>query len=146
MDVLLRLKNIDKRFQAVHALKNINLDIYRGETLALVGENGAGKSTLVKILTGAHKKDMGEMFLNDEKIEINSPQQAKEFGISQAYQRAEYIPALSVAENIFLGESDFAKRGFVSWGHMYEKAQNQLDFYGINISSHSLMKNLSIAE
>lgn len=146
MDIILSLKGIDKRFQAVHALKNICLDVYSGDTLGLVGENGAGKSTLVKILTGAHKKDSGEIIFNGHKVEISGPPHAKSLGISQAYQRAEYIPELTVAENIFLGETDFTKKGLVSWKKMFDISQDLLDAYGLNINAHVAMIDLSVAE
>ena len=71
MDTILQLKGINKNFQAVHALTDINLDVYSGETLGLVGENGAGKSTLVKVLTGAHKCDSGEIIFNGKPVHIN---------------------------------------------------------------------------
>ena len=127
MNKILSLKGIEKYFQAVHALKNIDLDVYEGETLALVGENGAGKSTLMKILTGAHKKDAGTILLDGKETEIGSPLQAKRLGIYQAYQRAEYVPELTVAENIFLGEEGYTKGGFVPWKAIYAKAQQSLD-------------------
>lgn len=146
METLLSLKGINKYFQAVHALKNIELEVFQGETMALVGENGAGKSTLVKILTGAHKKDAGSIVLNGQAVEISSPKHAKKLGIYQAYQRAEYVPELSVAENIFLGESDYTKRGFVSWNKIYTEAQSSLREYGLDIDAHLRMKDLSVAQ
>ena len=146
MNTMLSLKGIEKYFQAVHALKSIDLDVYQGETLALVGENGAGKSTLVKILTGAHKKDAGTIRFNGQAVEITSPIHAKKLGICQAYQRAEYVPELSVAENIFMGEPEYTSRGFVSWGKMYREAQESLEEYGLSIDAHMKMKNLSVAE
>lgn len=146
METMLSLKGIDKYFQAVHALKTIDLEVFQGETLALVGENGAGKSTLVKILTGAHRKDTGTIELNGQPVEIWSPIHAKRLGIYQAYQRAEYVPELSVAENIFLGESGYTKRGFVSWKKIYDEAQASLKEYGLEIDAHLRMKDLSVAQ
>ncbi len=146
MNRILSLKGIEKYFQAVHALKKIDLDIYEGETLALVGENGAGKSTLMKILTGAHKKDAGTILLNGKETEIGSPLQAKRLGIYQAYQRAEYVPELTVAENIFLGEKGYTKGGFVPWKAVYAKAQQSLDEYGLPIRAKTKMKDLSVAQ
>ncbi|MDO4272356.1 MAG: sugar ABC transporter ATP-binding protein [Eubacteriales bacterium] len=146
METMLSLKGIDKYFQAVHALKKIDLEVFQGETLALVGENGAGKSTLVKILTGAHRKDTGTIELNGQTVEISSPIHAKRLGIYQAYQRAEYVPELSVAENIFLGERDYTKNGFVSWRKIYDEAQESLKEYGLDIDGHLRMKDLSVAQ
>lgn len=146
MNTILSLKGIEKYFQAVHALKSIDLDIYQGETLALVGENGAGKSTLMKILTGAYKKDAGTILLNGKEIEIDSPVQAKKLGIYQAYQRAEYIPELTVAENIYLGEPGYTEKGFVRWKTLFSESQKSLDKYGLAINSRTKMKNLSVAQ
>lgn len=146
METMLSLKGIEKYFNAVHALKKIDLDIYQGETLALVGENGAGKSTLVKILTGAHKKDGGTITMKGKEIDISSPIHAKKLGIYQAYQRAEYVPELTVAENIFLGEADYTHRGFVSYKKMYREAQESLSEYGLTINPKAKMKQLSVAQ
>lgn len=146
METMLSLRGIEKYFHAVHALKKIDLDIYEEETMALVGENGAGKSTLVKILTGAHKKDGGTITLNGKEIEISSPIHAKKLGIYQAYQRAEYVPELTVAENIFLGEPDYTSRGFVSYKKMYREAQRALEEYGLSIDARTRMKSLSVAQ
>lgn len=146
MNTALSLREIEKSFQAVHALKNISLDIFEGETLALVGENGAGKSTLVKILTGAHKKDKGTIAFQGREVSIDSPIDAKKLGIFQAYQKAEYIPELSVAENIFLGTDGYTKRGFVSWKSIFKRTQEVLNEYGLNISAYTKMKDLSVAE
>lgn len=146
MNTILSLKGIEKYFQAVHALKSIDLDVYEGETLALVGENGAGKSTLMKILTGAHKKDGGTILLEGRETDIGSPREAKKLGIYQAYQRAEYVPELTVAENIFLGEEGYTKKGFVSWKTVYAKAQQSLDEYGLDIRAKTKMKDLSVAQ
>ena len=146
MDTIMQLKGINKSFQAVHALVNIDLDIYTGETLGLVGENGAGKSTLVKILTGAHEFDSGEVIFEGKPVQIRGPLHAKNMGISQAYQRAEYVPALTVAENIFLGEEDYAKHGFVSIQAMIVESQKVLEQYGIAIDARTRMNRLSVAE
>lgn len=146
MDLIMQLKGIDKRFGAVHALRDIDLDIYQGETLALVGENGAGKSTLVKALTGAHGCDSGEIVFCGKPVKINGPSHAKTLGISQAYQRAEYIPELTVGENILLGEEGYTRRGFVRWNEIYRVTQQLLDQYGITIDAHMKMRDLSVAE
>lgn len=146
MENILSLKGIEKYFHTVHALKNVDLDVRCGETLGLVGENGAGKSTLMKILTGAYKRDAGTILLHGKQVEIQSPIHAKKLGIYQAYQRAEYVPELTIAENIFLGEEGYTKKGFVSWKKLYAEAQKSLDEYGLNLNAHTPMKNLSVAQ
>ena len=102
---LLRMRDIDKRFSGIAALAGASLEIARGEIHALVGQNGAGKSTLIKVLTGAYRKDAGEMTFEDRRIEFASPQAAQRGGISTIYQEINLIPYRSVAENIFLGRA-----------------------------------------
>jgi ribose transport system ATP-binding protein len=145
LETILRLNNIDKQFGSIHALKEITLDIFSGETIALVGENGAGKSTLVKILTGAYHKDSGEIQFNGKPVDIRTPQNAKELGIGQIYQRSELVPEFSVAENVLLGEKMFSKRGFVSEKKLIEKTKNLMERYGILIDVKEKVKNLSVA-
>lgn len=146
MDVLLSLKGIEKYFHAVHALKSVDLEVREGETMALVGENGAGKSTLVKILTGAHQRDGGTITLRGQNVEIQSPLHAKKLGIYQAYQRAEYVPELTIAENLFMGEPGYTNRGFVSWKKIFQQAQESLNEYGLDLNARTPMKNLSVAQ
>lgn len=145
MKLILKLTNIDKRFGPIHALKEITLDIFSGETIALVGENGAGKSTLVKILTGAYHKDSGEIQFNGRPVDIRTPQSAKELGIGQVYQRSELIPEFSVAENILLGEKTFSKNGLVSEKKHYEKTIQLMERYEIFINVNEKVKDLSVA-
>lgn len=146
LGAMISLKNIDKCFGAVHALNQISFDINEGETLALVGENGAGKSTLTKILTGAHQRDSGEIYFEGKQVELKSPLEAKNRGISQLYQHAEIVEELSVAENIFLGEIGYSQKGSVSLKQLYEKAEKALQKYEIKINPRIPMKYLSVAE
>src|SRR4051794_16844894 len=83
---LLRMSNISKAFPGVRALANVDLEVYPGECLALIGENGAGKSTLMKILSGVYVPDEGEIFIDGEKVTLTSPHQAQHLGISIIYQ------------------------------------------------------------
>ena len=80
---ILKMRDISKRFPGVLALDNVSLSIERGEVHALLGENGAGKSTLMKILSGAYKKDAGEIIFDGQPVQINSPRQAQELGVSR---------------------------------------------------------------
>ena len=99
---LLSLRGITKRFPGVTANDRVDLDVYRGEVLALVGENGAGKSTLMKILYGFSRADAGEIRLEGRSVEIRSPHDARRLGIGLVFQDFVQIPALTVAENIAL--------------------------------------------
>lgn len=145
MPTVLELKKIDKRFGAVHALREVSLSLNEGEIMSLVGENGAGKSTLMKILTGVYGKDGGEIYIDGVNVNINSPAKAKQIGIGQVYQQAELVPELSVAENIFLGEDKFGSKGFIRWGKMFQEAEKILSMYGIPIDVKIPVGKLNVA-
>ncbi len=101
--LLLEMRQIDKSFPGVHALKNVSMKLRRGEVLGLVGENGAGKSTLIKVLGGAHLPDTGKILIEGRQFHIPSPTAAQQAGVSIIYQEFNLIPGLTVRENIFLG-------------------------------------------
>ncbi|MGU3502344.1 ATP-binding cassette domain-containing protein [Mycobacterium sp. C31M] len=100
---LLTAEHITKSYGSVTALEDANLTVHAGEVCALVGDNGAGKSTLVKILSGAERPDSGEIRLNGERVEINSPADAQHLGIATVFQDLALAPELAAADNLFLG-------------------------------------------
>ncbi len=102
-DVRLRMSGVRKSFGATRALDGVDLAVKPGEVMALVGENGAGKSTLMKVLSGAHPRDAGEMFLEGKPYEPRDPLHAREQGIAMIYQELSLAPHLSIMENILLG-------------------------------------------
>ncbi len=106
---LLRLVNISKNFGAVRALDKVSLELYSGEVLGLVGDNGAGKSTLIKIISGVYQPDEGEIFFQEEKINILDPAHAKSLGIETVYQDLALALKMNVSENIFLGKEYLKK-------------------------------------
>ena len=99
-------KNIGKTFSGVNVLRKVDFRLEPGEVHALVGENGAGKSTFVKILSGVYTPTDGEIFLDNQKIQINTPIAAQKNGISLIHQEPQSFSHLSVAENIFMGHMD----------------------------------------
>src|SRR5438128_7284325 len=103
METALSARGLTKRFPGVLALDAVDFYARAGEVHALMGENGAGKSTLIKVLTGVYSYDAGEMHLAGTPICPVSPLHAQRLGIATVYQEVNLIPALSVAENIFLG-------------------------------------------
>ena len=145
MQTMLEMKNINKSFGVVHALKDVNLEVRKGETMALVGENGAGKSTLMKILTGAYQRDSGAIIVDNEEIQKNTTKTAKQHGIAQVYQQAELVEELSVAENICLGEKAHGRRGIVSWKKMNQLIEELLKHYEIPLHAETQVKHLSSA-
>ncbi|WP_058308493.1 sugar ABC transporter ATP-binding protein [Gracilibacillus massiliensis] len=130
-DYLIRAEGINKVFPGVKALSDVYFTLKKGEIHSLMGENGAGKSTLIKVLTGVHKMDNGSLFFKEEKININSPQDAQNKGISAVYQEVNLCENLSVAENIFIGREPM-RNGKINWKQMNVSAE-QLLFTRLNI-------------
>ncbi|NLL48796.1 MAG: sugar ABC transporter ATP-binding protein [Firmicutes bacterium] len=146
MQKILEMRKISKAFYGVQALNNVDFDVLRGETHALLGENGAGKSTLMKILSGAYQRDAGEIFFDGDKIEIPTPLAAQRIGISIIYQEFNLIPGLSVAENIFLGREPVKGNGLINWRVLNKDAQELLERLHADISPTTLVDQLSVAE
>ena len=108
-EVILEMKGIDKSFPGVHALDHVDLEIRKGEVLALMGENGAGKSTLMKILTGVYTKDAGQVIVDGKEVCYNNPQEAEKAGIVFIHQELNVLFDLTVEENMFLGNYDYTE-------------------------------------
>jgi len=122
---LLAMRGVKKRFGSTIALKSVNLDLCAGEVLALIGENGAGKSTLMKVLSGAHAADEGEMELNGQPYRPRGPLEARKAGVAMIYQELSIAPDLTVMENILLGVEP-SKGPFINWGKMRDLARKAL--------------------
>ncbi|MGL5098609.1 MAG: ATP-binding cassette domain-containing protein, partial [Fusobacteriaceae bacterium] len=142
---LLEARNIIKEFPGVLALDNVNFNLKSGEVHALLGENGAGKSTMMKIFSGVHRKNGGELLIKGEVTEILSPIHAGELGIGIIYQELNLCPHLSVAENIFLSR-EFQKGMVVDNKIMIEESQKILDMLHADIDPKEKVKNLSISK
>src|SRR3954452_25374958 len=104
---LLQARSVTKVFPGVRALGGVDFTLRRGEVHALLGENGAGKSTLIKVLTGVYRRDGGVIRLDGAPIDPAATREAQALGISTVYQEVNLVPALSVAENLFLGRQPF---------------------------------------
>lgn len=143
-DSLLEMRGIYKSFPGVKALQNVDFTLKEGEIHALMGENGAGKSTLIKVLTGVHVKDEGDIFIKGHEgaVSIRSPQEAQRVGISTVYQEITLCPNLSVAENIYIGRG---KGIGVSWRKMNKDAGALLESLGINVKPTAQLASCSIA-
>ncbi|MGC1209232.1 MAG: ATP-binding cassette domain-containing protein [Ornithinimicrobium sp.] len=99
---ILRARGLSKSFGRVVGLDNVDLDLYPGDVLAVIGDNGAGKSTLIKCLSGAYTIDSGELTLDGKKVNFKKPQDARDSGIETVYQQLAVIPALDIASNLYL--------------------------------------------
>lgn len=143
---LLTMHGISKSFPGVQALRDVSLEVRAGEVHALVGENGAGKSTLIRILGGIHARDAGEIQLRGHTVHIASPVQARTLGISLIHQELNQVPALSVAENIFLGREPRRGPGLVDWPTMYAKTDQLLGELGLAIPARRQLRTLTVAE
>ncbi|MCC6943178.1 MAG: sugar ABC transporter ATP-binding protein [Thermomicrobiales bacterium] len=130
---VLSVRNATKRFGGATALNGVDFDLRPGEIHGLVGENGAGKSTLVKILSGVQRPDSGEVLLNGEPIRFRSPADAKAHGIGMIFQELTLMPALTVAENVFLGRQPTTRFGIVDWRRIKREAGEQLAEFDIHI-------------
>ena len=109
--ILLQARDVSKRYYAVQALSEANIEIYAGEVHALIGSNGAGKSTLIKILTGAVVPDTGEVLLHGKQIPHGDTKAALDAGIACIYQESNLVPTLSVMDNILLGRQPTFRMG-----------------------------------
>ncbi|MDZ4770270.1 MAG: sugar ABC transporter ATP-binding protein [Chloroflexota bacterium] len=135
MTALLTLSQVTKSFPGVRALHEVRFDVLPGEVHALLGENGAGKSTLIKIISGVHKPDSGEMHFDGVPVVFNSPREAQARGIATIYQELILYPELTVAENIFMGHAPrarFAGVSWIDWRVMNERAEAVLESLNIH--------------
>ncbi|MCL4876555.1 MAG: sugar ABC transporter ATP-binding protein [Anaerolineae bacterium] len=140
---ILEMRAISKRFDATQALDNVSLKLYKGEVHALLGENGAGKSTLIKIMTGIHQPDTGEILLEGQPIHIGNSAQAQEHGIAAIYQEPLVFPDLNVAENIFISHQ--GRGTVVNWRKMYRDAEDILKKLGVSLDVRKQARGLTLA-
>ena len=140
-----RMQGIHKSFGDVKILKGVELEIGDGEIHALMGENGAGKSTMIKVLTGVYTKDSGEIFIDDEQVEINSIKDSEKYRIAYVHQELNVIRQLSICDNIFLGKELKTKQGLLDTKKMNEICKEKLSQLGIgHLSPNTLVGDLSV--
>lgn len=145
-EFLLEMNGIDKRFLGVHALKGVNLNLKRGEVLALVGENGAGKSTLMKVLTGIHQPDGGSMTFEGKPYSVRNIRESLELGIGMIHQELNMMNHLTVAQNIFIGRESMVADFWINDGAMIKKARELFDYIGINIDPTVKLGSLTVGK
>jgi simple sugar transport system ATP-binding protein len=124
---LIEARGLHKWYSGVHALKNVDFRVERGEVVGLVGDNGAGKTTLIKILSGVHRPDAGEVYMEGRKVDIGTPKQAMRLGIETIYQTNSMVPSMSIARNLFIGREPLS-----------------LSLFGFGFMDHAKMREDSV--
>ncbi len=124
---LIETRGLHKWYSGVHALKNVNFRVDKGEVVGLVGDNGAGKTTLIKILSGVHRPDSGEVLMEGRKIDIDTPKTAMKLGIETIYQTNSMVPTMSIARNLFIGREPLS-----------------LSLFGVGFMDHAKMRHDSV--
>ncbi|MCZ8334742.1 MAG: sugar ABC transporter ATP-binding protein [Rhodobacteraceae bacterium] len=141
---VLELRAVAKSFAATAALKDMSLAIEPAEIHAIVGENGAGKSTLIKIMTGVHRPDAGEILVEGRAVTLRSTQDAQAEGIAAIYQEPMVFPDLNVAENIFI--SNRAGGAWLDWRAMFAEADRIVAQLGVSLDVRRAASGLTLAE
>lgn len=144
--ISVEVKNISKSFAGVKALSNVSVSIEKGEIHAIVGENGAGKSTLMKILGGSYSKDVGEIFIDGVKREINSISDSLHAGVSVIYQELNLMPALTVAENIFVNSLPTNALGVLDIKKLNKQAKELIESLDLDIKPTAPVATLSVSQ
>ena len=122
-EYILELRNITKRFPGVVALNGVQFQLKQGEIHALMGENGAGKSTLIKVITGVHEPEEGDILINGRKVVFKNTNDSAANSIAAIYQHSTVYPYLSVTENIFIGHESLTRAGSIKWNEMHGRAK-----------------------
>ena len=144
-EVVMQARGICKSFPGVRALYDVDITIHKGEVVALLGENGAGKSTLIKVLSGVYQPDAGIIEMDGQKVRFDVPLQARQAGIGVIHQELNYVPSVSIAENIFMGNFP-KKHGFVDYKTMYRRAVEIMELVGLELDPKMLIGNCSVAQ
>jgi len=143
---VLELRGVTKRFGATTAVDGVSFSVDAGEVHALLGENGAGKSTLIKVLAGDHRPDAGTVLLDGQELELASPAAALANGIGVIHQHQQFVPSLSVAENLRLGFGYAKRLGRIDWPEEYRQVHDTLSALGIDIDPRTRMADLAVHE
>jgi simple sugar transport system ATP-binding protein len=150
MDYILEMESISKSFGEVQALSNIDFKVPRNEVVGLLGDNGAGKSTLIKIVTGYHHPDSGEVYFNGERIENLSVAEARRLGIETVYQERALADLQTLWRNIFMGRELTTRFGFLDVKEMKRETRNlmvgSMGFTSSAVASDSVVRTFSGGE
>jgi ribose transport system ATP-binding protein len=141
---MLLMKNISKSFNGIKVLDSVHFSVNEGEVHALMGGNGAGKSTLMKILTGVYTLDQGEIYIEGEKVSIQSPDDARKNKISMIFQEFSLIPTLTVAQNIFLTRESKTSFGLLDDKECVKKTEQLLKELEVDLDPNEVVGNLGV--
>lgn len=150
LEATLKIRNCHKRFPGVYALKDVSIEAYGGEVVALLGVNGAGKSTLMNVLGGVLKADEGEILIHDKTVQIHSPNESRNHGIAFIQQEVQLFDNLTVYENIFLVElkehRKFKYLPILNKKELCQKASALLGPLGCSVDPMKKVSDLSVGE
>lgn len=142
----LRVEHVSKSFPGIKALDDINLKVGQHEVLALVGENGAGKTTLMNVIMGLYQPDEGSIYINGEKVNFKSPNDAFEYGIGMVHQQYMLVPNMTVLENITLGMKESWKKARIDSAMVRQKIDEVSQKYGLKVDPDAYIWQLSVGE
>ena len=142
----LEIKNSNKTFPGVKALDNANFKLKKGSIHALVGENGAGKSTLIKLITGVYKPESGEILINNEKTNLNSPNDAMLKGVSVVHQERNLIRRFSVGENLMLNNLPKNSFNLIDYNEVSKQSKKWLNILDLDIDPETIVSDLTVAK
>ena len=148
-DPKIELRGIKKSFPGVLALSKVNFTVEKGTVHVLCGENGAGKSTLMKVLNGIYKADEGEIHIDGQPVEIHSPQDARRYGIAMIFQELNFVPEMTVEENLFLGcEPTIGPPGLrrMNWKKMRRDTLKLLRDQNLPYSPDTKLRDLTVSD
>jgi simple sugar transport system ATP-binding protein len=150
MDFILELRNISKSFGEIKSLQDVDFRVGRNEIVGLLGDNGAGKSTLIKIVTGYHTPDSGEIYFNGQKLDHLTVRKARALGIETVYQERALADLQTLWRNIFLGREISNQLGFLNIKHMREETDRlmveSMGFTSTAVTPDSVIKTFSGGE
>jgi len=146
-NIIFSIEKISKFFPGVKALEQVSFDIRKGEVHAIVGENGAGKSTLMNILSGVYEPSSGALIYEEREVQLKSARFAQDIGIAMIHQELSLSPALSIAENIFVGRLPKRRSGLLNLKKMYEDTKAALKEVGLHdLEPSELIRNINASQ